>query len=68
MWFELLTETTYRAWSTALANTLDIFDPSPKLTAGFADKEIDAIREIAIFPGTGSVLYGVGTVISIYGR
>ena len=68
MWFELLTETAYRSWSTALPNQLNSNDPAPFLTAGFASKEIDAIREIAIFPGTGSVLYGVGTVISIYGR
>ncbi len=68
MWFELLTETAYRSWSTALGNSLNSNAPAPILTAGFADKEIDAIREIAIFPGTGSVLYGVGTVISIYGR
>ena len=65
-WFELLTETTYRAWSSSLGNVLTATNPT--LTAGFADKGIDAIREIAIFPGTGSVLYGVGTVISIYGR
>ena len=67
-WFELLTETAYRAWNTALGNTLNSHESAPLLTAGFADKGIDAIREIAIFPGTGSVLYGVGTVISIYGR
>ena len=68
IWFELLTETVYRSWSAALPNQLNSNAPAPFLTAGFADKEIDAIREIAIFPGTGSVLYGVGTVISIYGR
>lgn len=68
VWFELLTETAYRSWSTAFTNQLNINNPAPMFTAGFADKEIDAIREIAIFPGTGSVLYGVGTVISIYGR
>lgn len=65
-WFELLTETTYRAWSSSLGNTVSCTNPT--LSAGFVDKEIDAIREIAIFPGSGSVLYGVGTVISIYGR
>ena len=30
--------------------------------------KLDAVREIAIFPSGASVLYGVGTVVSIYGR
>lgn len=70
LWFDLLTDTMGRYLSAACGNQLTNgnFQYAACSPSRNGNGKLDTIREIAIFPSSGSVLYGLGTVISIYGR
>ena len=67
---QIITDTTAIGFAGALGNATDTrFNNA--LTIGITNSNYSAcgaIREIAIFPGNNTVLYGVGTIVSVWGR
>lgn len=65
---QIITDTTAIGFAGALVNSASTSGGNLKVTISDIGA-CDAIREIAIFPGNNStVLYGVGTIVSVWGR